>query len=155
MDRDLKEILKEAKRDNVESKMKAARHYEDTEQYKEAFQWYSDAANEGQPVAQLKVANYYFEGKGVKRDYSKACSWYLKASVYNNAEALSKLADLYKEGLGTDVDLNESFNLYTRAAEAGDVDAKYNLGVIYRDGIIEQKNDEKASKNTQSKIQNG
>ena len=51
---------------NVESKLKAARHYENTEQYKEAFQWYVDAANEEQPDAQVKVGNYYLEGKGVQ-----------------------------------------------------------------------------------------
>ena len=42
MDRDLKEILKEAKRDNAQSKLQAANYYDETEQYKEAFRWYVD-----------------------------------------------------------------------------------------------------------------
>ena len=73
MDREFKDVLKDAKNDNIEAKIKVAERYEQEEKYKDAFRWFLELAGEEIVEAQLKVADYYFEGKAVKQDYSRAC----------------------------------------------------------------------------------
>ena len=105
MAKEFKEILKEAKKDNVESKLIVADKYESDGKYKDAFKWYLEAANDGKIEAQLKVADYYFDGVYAKKDHTEACFWYSKAADGGNIEAMTKLADLYKDGFVVEKDL--------------------------------------------------
>ena len=40
--------------------------------YKQAYEWYVQAANQDYSLAQMQLANMYFSGKGVEKDVAKA-----------------------------------------------------------------------------------
>ena len=46
------------------------------------------AAKKGDALAQTKVGNCYFYGKGAKKSYKKAAKWYKKAAAQDDAVAL-------------------------------------------------------------------
>lgn len=134
MDKEFKSILKYAKKDNIEAKLLVAQGYEKEGKYKEAFRWYLEMAENEHSASQVKVADFYFKGLGVRQNYSKSLYWHLKALEYKEVESLSKAAYIYKEGLAGEVNLEKAFSLYKEAANLNDVDAKYNLGVMCKNG---------------------
>ena len=143
MAKEFKDILNEARKDNIESKIIVADKYESDKKYKEAFRWYLEAASDGKVEAQLKVADYYFDGVYVKKDCLQACYWYGRAADLGNTKAMVKLANLYKDGFVLERDFNKAFDLNFKAAVLGNVEAKYNLGVMYRNALAHQYSDDK------------
>jgi TPR repeat protein len=59
--------------------------------YQAGIYWLSQAAENGNRDATLKLANYYFEGEFVSRDLNKASSLYKKAADQGDADAQVKL----------------------------------------------------------------
>src|SRR3989338_7015847 len=47
--------------------------------YLKAIECYLKSADQINPNAQFFIGQYYFNGKGVEKDYSKALEWYLKS----------------------------------------------------------------------------
>lgn len=60
---------------------------DERQDYKEAFKWYSKAANQGYAVAQYNLGVMYQYGYGVRQDYQKAIEWYLRAANQGDADA--------------------------------------------------------------------
>ncbi len=103
--------------------------------FKEAFKWYSMAANAGDADSQLELAILYGEGRGVAQNYTESLNWYIKSAEQNNHVAQYNLGVIYSEGKGVKVDNKEAVKWYTLAANNGDSTAQYNLGVIYFQGV--------------------
>jgi septal ring-binding cell division protein DamX len=110
--------------------------------YKRAMQEWKAVAE--QPAAQVNPAIYsethyaiaqlYWNGQGVSRDYYQAREWLEKAADLGHADAMAKLGYLYTDGLTVEQDFNQAFEWFSRAARLGSVDGQYNLGIFYLNG---------------------
>ena len=89
------------------------------------------AAKQGYWYGQLLVADCYFEGDGVKRDYKEAVKWYESGVAQFDNEhsdrvdeevgedlsiltAVNRLAQCYREGLGVRKDLEKAAEWYDK-----------------------------------------
>lgn len=63
---------------------------------KEAFGWYSKAAEKGDAYSQLMLGIMYEEGLGVRKDLKKAAKWFLKAAEQGDTYAQSRYDDIMK-----------------------------------------------------------
>ena len=51
-----------------------------TQDYDQAFQWYTKAAEQGSPDAQYNLGWMYSRGRGVTRDHKQAVKWFTKSA---------------------------------------------------------------------------
>ena len=65
-------------------------------------------ADQGDAAAQYKLARFYYQGKGVSKDYSEAFRWYRKAADKGYAKADFSLGEMYYRGEGVPKDLAAS-----------------------------------------------
>ena len=61
-----------------------------------------------------RIANIYYEGIGVKRDYEKAFSWYQKGTKLEDSVCMTHLSEMYKNGKGTECNLKLAADIYMR-----------------------------------------
>ena len=84
-----------AKRGDAMAQFSVAIAYEDgvgtKKDLKQAFDWYSKAAEQGHEGAQYKVGVFYEKGMGVKKDPKLANEWYKKAAANGSRQAQSRL----------------------------------------------------------------
>ena len=104
-------------------------------------------ANEGNPLAQLRLGDLYFHGKGVSEDENKAIYWWKKSAASGNAEAMYQIAHAYLFGNTAaksvaDPD-REAATWYFQAASAGHAEAAYTLGLLFiaGKGVVEDRNE--------------
>jgi hypothetical protein len=86
------------------------------------------AANNNDADAQLKLAEMYYNGKGVERDLEAAAQWFKKSAVAGEAEAQFELGNLYKQGTGVEKNNALAIKWYRKAANQGHKAAKRRLG---------------------------
>ena len=101
--------------------------------YKKAFYWLSLAAPYF-PAAERGLAECYYHGWGVKKDYEKALSLFLKLVDYDGVNygiCSNYLGLCYENGFGN---YAAAVSWYQKAAEAGLPEANYNLGICYAEG---------------------
>lgn len=73
-----------------QAKVKLGRHYQDTQDYKEAFKWYKLAAEQGYAGAQLNLGLMYSHGgMGVLQNYTQAYMW-LDVGAANGSRAAKR-----------------------------------------------------------------
>ena len=65
--------------------------------YRAAKKALSDAAEEGQVMAQFHLGRMYLDGKGVPKDLEEAVKWFRKAADQGDALALWALENLESE----------------------------------------------------------
>jgi TPR repeat protein len=107
--------------------------------YENPIDWFKQAAEKGNAMAQNCLGNKYKYGHGVDQDYEKAVFWYQKAANQRNAMAQNNLGDRYKNGEGVTKDYKEAVKWYQKAAERGSAKAAFNLGDMYYNGYgVEQ-----------------
>lgn len=100
-----------------------------------AFTYFQLAANDGYFSAELALANCYYTGQGVEKDFYKAFDNYNK--TVHHPKCLVGIARLYHHGHGSFVpDAINALNWYKRAAAKEDPDAQYELGCIYNEGSL-------------------
>lgn len=104
----------------------------------------NDKANDGDAEAQFELADCFFNGKEIARNYLKAIEWYTRAAELGHLESQKKLYDCYINGKGVDKDANEAVKWLTMAADAGDALSQSDLANKYANGIDVEKNLEKA-----------
>lgn len=75
----------------------------------ESVKWFRAAAEQGHPSSQHFLADAYFKGKGVVRNYEEAAKWYQKASIQGEGMSMYGLAILYAKGLGLPKDLVKAY----------------------------------------------
>jgi len=94
--------------------------------YKQAAEWYRKAADQGNIVAQIHLADLYRDGRGVARDMAQAVVWYRKAADLGDSGAQGTLGLLYSVGMGVERDDVEAYYwLCLAAAVKGPNQAKY------------------------------
>jgi TPR repeat protein len=71
--------------------------------------WYRIAAQRGLAGAQLFLANMYYLGHGVQRNYADAAKWYMRSANNGLANAEFKLGVLYARGQGVPLDLSSAY----------------------------------------------
>lgn len=94
--------------------------------YREAFNWYSKAAEQGYADAQYNLGVAYLNGQGVKLNYVKALEWTTKAAEQGHADAQYNLGGAYLVGQGTAQDSKKAYIWFAIAAANGDADAAKN-----------------------------
>ena len=85
----------------------------------EVFAEVRQAAQTGQVVAQLALAQMHMEGKGTVRDPQAAVLWYSVAASNGHAQAMNMLGRCHELGEGTAANEELAASWYRRAADAG------------------------------------
>jgi TPR repeat protein len=104
-------------------------------------------ANDGNPLAQLRLGDLYFHGKGVAEDENRAIHWWKKSAASGNAEAMYQIAHAYLFGnsaaKSVDDPDREAASWYFQAASAGHAEAAYTLGLLFiaGKGVVEDHNE--------------
>jgi len=88
-------------------------------------------AEQGNVYAQQLLGAFYYEGRGVRKDYKEAVKWYRKAAEQGLAGAQADLGLMYRIGKGVLQDYKEAIKWYRKAAEQGNSIAQADLGVMY------------------------
>ena len=102
--------------------------------YNEAVEWFTKAAEQGYANAQYALGLMYREGKGVPQDYNKAVEWFTKSAKQGNANAQYALGLTYYNGQDVPQDYEKAVEWFTKAAEQGKADAQFFLGSLYHEG---------------------
>lgn len=89
-------------------------------------------AIEGDAEAQLQLADMYYEGRGISKNYTQAFLWYRRAAQQENVEAQYKLGNIYLLGEGITPDDKQAALWYGRAADQGHAAAKHNYENLQR-----------------------
>lgn len=100
----------------------------------EALQWYTRAANAGEPKSMYRLGLMYADGRGTQRDDVEAVRWYRKAADAGNAIAMNAIGAAYSTGKGVTRDDAEAVSWCRKGAEAGYSLAMANLGLWYVKG---------------------
>jgi TPR repeat protein len=82
---------------------------------KQAFEWWTKAANQGHAVAQAILGIMYDKGQGVERDQEQAFEWYKKAANQGHALAQAKLGITYNTGTSTPKDVAQATFWFMKA----------------------------------------
>jgi hypothetical protein len=80
------------------------------------------------------LADVYYFGHFVPKNYGSAVKWYLRAGDKGNALAQSALGDIYYYGRGVPQDFKTAATWWEKAAEQGVGSAQLNLSVLYANG---------------------
>lgn len=99
--------------------------------YKEALEYYQQAASLGSSEAIKNIGNFYRDGHAVEIDYKLAMKYFQGAAKLGNAKAMNNIGCLYFYGSGVKNNYKKAEEWYRKAAEFGNVDAMYNLGYMY------------------------
>lgn len=95
--------------------------------YLKAAKSYQKLAEQGDPIAQIKLAGMYSREKGVEYDQEESVFWYRLAADQGHPEALFWLGWHYQKGSGVDQNNKEAARYYRQAAEKGDSSAQFAL----------------------------
>ena len=98
-------------------------------------------ADDGDAVAQFKLAIKFEEGINIDQNYEKAFKWYKLAAEAGIADACFKVAYYYDQGIGgVSIDYHQAIRWYTLAFEEGHKYASYNLGSMFYNGEVAEQN---------------
>lgn len=89
------------------------------------------AAEHGDVVAQISLAQAYATGSGVPQDYQQTHQWLRKAADQGSAEAQYWLGVMYRDAVGVAPDQAQTAQLFRMAAEQGHPQAQGNLGNLH------------------------
>ena len=123
--------------------------------YKGAAKLFLAGAENGDPLCQEKIADYYAEGKGILQCTELSVHYIQLAADQNNAQAQLKLANRYSLGDGVRLDKKVAFNWYQKAANSEDPAAMNALAECYHLGDGCLKNDALAISWWQKAANNG
>jgi len=101
----------------------------------QAAEAYARAAQDGHPVAQLRLALLLQEGRGVERNPEEAVRWLTRSAEDGLPDAQLYLALACLTGDGRPRDLADAARWSGRAANQGIPEAQFLLGTLYRYGI--------------------
>jgi uncharacterized protein len=93
---------------------------------------------------EIKLANDYFAGRGVERDFKQSAYWFEMAAKRGDPQAQVQIGYFYEAGIGVAKDPERAAHWYQLAASDGLASANVNLGVLYFWGIGVKKNEQLA-----------
>jgi localization factor PodJL len=106
-----------------------------TQDFRQAADWYTRAANRGFAIAQYRLATLFERGLGVKADPARAKAWYARAAEQGNVKAMHNLAVMAAgQGQGGP-DYGTAVHWFTEAAGRGLADSQYNLAILHESGL--------------------
>lgn len=88
----------------------------------------------GDPVAQIALGFWYYEGLGVPQDKVKAAEWYRKAAEQGYPGGKVALGRMYLNGEGVNKDYSRAKDLFLSSAEQRWHGGAGMLGEMYREG---------------------
>lgn len=94
-------------------------YYIKTKNNQEVARLIMNASDEVKKAYPVEVADIYFYGSGVPKDYIKAEELYREAMKNNVANAFCRIGDMYYMGLGKNIDLRAAISNYTKGADRG------------------------------------
>jgi TPR repeat protein len=107
--------------DRSEAYVDIARIYDDgiylPKDQSRAAQWLTRAAQQGDPDAQLGLADHFFNGWGVARDFSQAQHWCGEAAKAGDSRGDFCIGMIYQRGMGVARNPKEARKWYQRAAD--------------------------------------
>lgn len=106
--------------------------------YQQAFENYTLAANAGDTVGRFNLGLMYEYGKGTPVNLTKAKILFADAAKQGYSKAMTQLAGLYFEGTEGNRDEQQALAWYQQAAGAGDSTAMYQLGLLSETGVATQ-----------------
>lgn len=87
--------------------------------YSKAIEWYTKAAEHGEPAAMHNLALMYYKGEGTTIDYSKFFEWEMKAAEADIDVAMYNIGICYDWGVGVSKDYEKALEWYGKAYKAG------------------------------------
>lgn len=84
--------------------------------------------------ANFYIAECYFNGNGIEKNYDLAFENYSIAANHQHIESIYKLGYCFEFGLGTTKDEMLMISRYTQAAKSGNKLSQYRLGLCYKNG---------------------
>ena len=84
--------------------------------FKQGFNWYLQAAEQGLDVAQYRVADCYGRSQGVEHNMEEAFKWCKKSADLNDSYAQCQLGYYYENGLGVEKNMLEAVKWYTKSS---------------------------------------
>lgn len=120
--------------DSAEEMYKAGHNALSRQDYRVAYKWLSQAADQGHAKAEAALASLYLKGQGTDKDPAAAANWFRKAALQGEIQAGENLGILFLDGLGVNQDDIEAAWWFERAAKQGSASAQANLALLYEDG---------------------
>lgn len=116
---------KNAEHVNAVAQRKVAFSYEMHKDLAKAANWYREAAENGDAIAQVNLGQMYLNGRGVPMDYAEGLKWVRKAADRGNVNnAQYMLGEIYRDGVDrVTQNYAEAANWFYKAADNGDVSA--------------------------------
>ena len=105
-----------------------------------AFKLSFEAAEKGDPIAQVNVGHAYLRGLGVQMDYEKALQYYQKAARQKNEQAYVSLGVVYLKGLAGKPDFQLAKDHFEKSYNLNSSEGPFWLGRMYIDGEGVEKN---------------
>src|SRR5688572_12235961 len=99
-----------------------------------AVKWFRAAADQGNAVAQFKLAQALVNGEGVRRNYVEAALWFRKAADNKHIAAQAYLGSMYSRGEGVAEDFGAAELWFRKAAMQGSSDGQAGLAGLYYRG---------------------
>jgi tetratricopeptide (TPR) repeat protein len=131
-DKALHWLLQAAQSGDARAQLQAGAMLHDAGQSHEALEWYTKAALQGLPDAQVSLAQMYFKGDATPRDLAKAVHWSEQAAAQGDVPAMIWLAHRYAES-GEVHDAARSMYWNERGALSGDVGCVLRLALSFGD----------------------
>jgi TPR repeat protein len=118
--------------------------------YPAALRLLEPLAQDGNAVAQLRLALLHYHGHGVRENNAVALQWFERAARQGLPDAQYHLGNMYAYGfvaLPADADAGRlAAQWYFEAARQGHADAQYSLGILFLTGTGVQQNPEEANR---------
>jgi TPR repeat protein len=93
------------------------------------------AAEQGDAVAQFRLANLYAYGSGVQQNFPEAMKWHLKAAEQGHAGAQCYLGIEHLEGAVANRDATKALGWFRKAADQNHGVAQFYVAIIHLQGI--------------------
>jgi TPR repeat protein len=105
-----------------------------TQNWEEAFRWYSLGASAGNAECQNNIGSMYLNGTYTPADVTQATYWYAKSAAQGNLVAQYNLAIRHLNGDGMPLDFAEAMRLLKASADQGYAFAWNDLGAMHLQG---------------------
>ncbi|SDI59004.1 TPR repeat [Proteiniclasticum ruminis] len=99
-----------------------------------AVELFSQGAQIGDPICQLRLGYIYLEGELLEKDEAKALYWFRLSAEQENPDGQVMLAECHRLGFGVTPNSSEAFTWYLKAAENGNSYAQIRVAYSYEKG---------------------
>ena len=138
-------ISKAAEQGEPDAVIAIGQLYERGECISTAVEWYDRAAKRGNSDALVRLAWFYFDGRGVLRDRAYAFELFRCAADQGDSRVQLQLAWMYENGIGIDCNLRIARDLNRKVEETTNTDKLRELASMYSRGSGVERNEKKAA----------